>query len=662
MPSFTQQGRLISIDTPLGPDVLLLQSMSGVESISKLFCFNLTMLSEDAAISFSDIVGQRIVVTIRKPGGNLRYINAFLSRFAQTGADKRFTYYQAEAVPWLWFLTRNSDCRIFQNKSPMDIIKAIFQERGFTDFSDRTQHALPALEYCVQYRESDFNFVSRLMEQYGIFYYFEHDEHSHILVMADSSSVHRPCPDQPQVAWVESAGPGGLPEDEDVITEWRIEQELRAGKYALQDYNFETPSTNLLTNINSTVTVDGNSTYEVYDYPGKYLDLSEGNDLIQLRIQAEEAISTIATGSGTCRSFIPGYRFDLTDHYRRDFNKSYILTEIHHDATVGDSYVSGNTSVASYSSFFTSIPADTVFRPQLVTPRPLVQGPQTAVVVGPPSSEIYTDKYSRVKVQFFWDRQGKHDDQSSCWIRVSQPWAGKQWGFIAIPRVGQEVIVDFLEGDPDRPIIIGRVYNAGQMPPYALPANQTQSGIKTRSSQRGASSNFNELRLEDNKGEEEFYAHAEKNLTIETEHDETRTVGNNRNTTIQHDDTLKVQNNRSANINGTDSETVMRTQSITVGASRSTTVASSDELEAGSEISQSAGSSFSITAGGEMSVNAGASVSITAGAEVSITAGGTITIVAPMVSIEAPMVQIAGVLQATSIISPTYSPGAGNIL
>jgi len=644
--AFTQEGRLLTIDTPLGTDVLLLLGMSGVEGISRLFTYDLSLLSENPSLSFSAIVGQRVTISIRKPGGATRYINGFVSRFAQTGADIRFTHYQAEVVPWLWFLTRNSDCRIFQNKSVIEIIKDVFSDRGFSDFSDRTQGAMPKREYCVQYRESDFNFVSRLMEEYGIFYYFEHDQHNHTLVMADSSSVHRPCPDQSRVSWVESAGPGGLPEDDDVITGWRIEQELRPGKYALQDYNFETPSTSLMTNINSTITVDGNSNYEVYDYPGEYPNVSEGNELIQLRIQAEEAISTIAAGSGTCRSFIPGYRFDLAGHYRRDLNKTYVLTEVQHSGTVGDSYVSGDDSGANYSNHFTAIPADTTFRPQRITPQPLVQGPQTAVVVGPSGSEIYVDNYSRVKVQFFWDRKGKNDDQSSCWIRVSQPWAGKQWGFVAIPRIGQEVIVDFLEGDPDRPIITGRVYNADQMPPYALPDNQTQTGIKTRSSQGGSPSNFNELRFEDKKGEEEFYAHAEKNLTTEVEHDEKRMVANDRTTTVQHDDTLTVQNNRSATITGTDSETVMQTRSATIGMS--------DSLTAGTSISLTSGTSFEVTAG--------ASVEVTAGASLTITAGGTISIVAPMVSIEAAMVQIAGVMQATSVVSPTYSPGVGNIL
>jgi type VI secretion system secreted protein VgrG len=659
---YSQTNRLISIDTPLGADVLLLQGLSGVEGLSRLFAFNVMLLSESPSIPFSAIIGQRVTISITKPGDSIRHINGLVSRFSQAGSDRNFTHYQAEVVPWLWFLTRNADCRIFQKMTPPDIIKKVFQSRGFTDFADRLEGSFPTREYCVQYRETDFDFVSRLMEQYGIYYFFEHDRNKHTLVLANSSRAHLPCPDQSIARWQETANPGGITEDEDVVNGWRLTRELRPGKYSLTDYNFETPKINLLSSTDTTINLADNTKYEIFDYPGQYENNSEGNDTVKVRIEEEEAAVAIATGAGNCRAFIAGYKFDLQDHYRADMNSSYVLTEVQHSASVGDSYTSGDESRITYSNHFTCIPADTTYRPPRTTILPIVQGPQTAVVVGPAGSEIYVDNYSRIKVQFFWDRQGKHDDQSSCWIRVAQPWAGKQWGFVAIPRIGQEVIVDFLEGDPDRPIITGRVYNAEQMPPYALPDNQTQSGIKTRSSPGGDASNFNEIRFEDKMGQEEFYAHAEKNLTTEVEHDEKRTVQNDRSTTIQHDDTLTVQNNRSATINGTDTETVMRTQSLSVNDSRSATIATSDSLTAGTQVSQTAGTSFSITSGTTMSVDAGVSVDITAAAQVSITAGGTLTITAPMVSIEAAVVQIAGVIQATSVVSPTYTPGVGNLI
>ncbi|MGH7918281.1 MAG: type VI secretion system Vgr family protein, partial [Candidatus Binataceae bacterium] len=359
----------------------------------------------------SNIVGQRATITLRTVGESApRYINGFVSRFAQAGSDPRFSHYYAQVVPWLWFLTRMADCRIFQNLSVPDIIEKVFQSRGFSDYSNQLQGSFPKRDYCVQYRETDFNFVSRLMEEYGIHYFFEHTDNKHTLVMANSPSAHSACPGQSTVSWYESAGEGGLPEDEDVVTSWRIEQELRSGKYALNDYNFETPGTNLLSSTESTTTVAGSDHYEIYDYPGKYDTTSQGNDLAGYRMEEEETAIIVAAGGGTCRTFAPGYQFTLADHYRGDMNKPYLLTEVRHKASVGDSYASGQSngtsSSPSYTNEFNCIPADINYRPARMTACPRVQGPQTAVVVGPSGQEIYVDNFGRVKVQFFWDREG----------------------------------------------------------------------------------------------------------------------------------------------------------------------------------------------------------------------------------------------------------------
>jgi type VI secretion system secreted protein VgrG len=273
---YTQDHRLLAIDTPLGKDILLLHGLSGTEGISQLFTFNLTLLSENPSIPFAHIVGQRVTITIKKPDGKDRYINGFVSRFAQAGSDTNFTYYQAEVMPWLWFLTRNADCRIFQNMTVPDIIKKVFRDKGLNDFTDRLQGNFSTREYCVQYRESDFNFVSRLMEQYGIFYFFEHTANTHNLILANSSAAHRPCPDQSTASW-RAAGQGGLPEETDVITEWKIEQELRAGKHALNDYNFETPSANLHASLETQTPLAGNTQHEIYDYPGEYVNIADAH-------------------------------------------------------------------------------------------------------------------------------------------------------------------------------------------------------------------------------------------------------------------------------------------------------------------------------------------------------------------------------------------------
>src|SRR6266542_4200110 len=279
---YTQENRLIAIDTPLGEDVLLLQGFTGQEGISRLFSYQLNLLSEDVSLSFARIVGQRVTIRIALADGGERYINGFVSRFAQSGSDARFTYYHAEVVPWLWFLTRTADCRIFKNMTVPDIILKIFRDLGFSDVKNALEGSFEPRDYCVQYRETDFNFVSRLMEQYGIFYFFEHEEGKHTLVLANSAAAHRPCPEQPQARYEYSAG---ALLDDDVITTWQMEQELRPGKYALTDYNFETPSTSLAANIASTVHVGSNGKFEIYDYPGEYLKRAQGEQLVKLRME-----------------------------------------------------------------------------------------------------------------------------------------------------------------------------------------------------------------------------------------------------------------------------------------------------------------------------------------------------------------------------------------
>ena len=526
--TYTQEGRLIAIETPLGKDVLLLQRCVGHEGISRLFGFDLDLLSEDPSISRDKIVGQNITITLALTDGSERYFNGFVSRFVQSGKDERFTHYRAEVVPWLWFLTRTADCRIFQNKTIPDIILKIFDDLGFKDYKNVLQGSFEPREYCVQYRETDLNFVARLMEQYGIFYFFVHEKNKHTLVLANSSTAHQLCPGQPRARYDYTTT--GI-EGEDVISSWKVEYELRPGKYALTDYNFEAPSTSLAVTESSVVQVGGNAKYEIYDYPGEYPKKPQGQNLVKLRMEEEEALTTVISGASACRAFSPGYRFDLTEHYRQDMNTTYVLTGVQHSASVGETYTTGQDSGAHYSNQFTCVPHAVPFRPARVTPRPIVRGSQTAVVVGKAGEEIWTDKYGRVKLQFHWDREGKWNENSSCWIRVAQNWAGRRWGAMFIPRVGQEVIVDFLEGDPDQPIITGRVYNAEEMPPYELPKEQTKSAVKSNSSKGGGG--FNEIRLEDAKGKEQIFIHAEHDMDERVKHDSREWIGNERHLIIK---------------------------------------------------------------------------------------------------------------------------------
>ena len=446
-----------------------------------------------------------------------------MSRFSAGDESHGQRGYAAEVVPWLWFLTQTANCRIFQKKTVKDIIEKVFKDRGFTDFEMELKGSHKTWEYCVQYRETDFNFVSRLMEQEGIFYYFRHTADKHLLVLADQKGAYKDCVEKEVDFPTDYSGIAV----KDHITSWEHRWEFRPGKWAQTDYNFETPSDALLAQTQTSIPLPDAKKFEVFDYPGEYAKKSDGDAEIKLRMEVEEAKYDVVHGASICPTFTPGHKFTVKSHpCSSEKNKTFVITSIGHSATEPKSYGTGDSSVGrAYSNSFTCIPDKVPFRPARITPKPVVSGIQTAVVVGPKGEEIDVDKYGRVKVQFFWDREGKKDENSSSWIRVAQNWAGKQWGMVFHPRIGQEVIVDFLEGDPDRPLIIGRVYNDEQMPPYTLPSEKTQSGIKSRSTQQGESAHFNELRFEDKKGEEEVYFHAEKDFQRVVENNDTLKVG-----------------------------------------------------------------------------------------------------------------------------------------
>jgi type VI secretion system secreted protein VgrG len=483
----------------------------------------------------------------------IRHFNGYVTRFAQAGMHGRYHAYRATLRPWLWFLTRTADCRIFQEKTVPEIVEEIFADHGTADFKSELTGNYTKWEYCVQYRETDFNFVSRLMEQEGIYYYFTHDDGRHTMVLADSASGHSPFPGYEQVPFF---GPDKVARPEqDHIGEWYYSREIQPGVYTINDYDFERPSVGLVTK-QKISRKHGESDYEMFDYPGEYIQKADGDQFVQTRLDELQSQYELANGTSNCRGVATGCLFKLTGQERDDQNREYLVLAATHQLEFSE-YEAMEASGASYSCGFTVLNSKQQFRPQRLTPKPTVQGPQTAVVVGPDGDEIYTDKYGRVKVQFHWDRYGKKNENSSCWVRVSHPWAGKNWGFVAIPRIGQEVIVDFLEGDPDQPIITGRVYNAEQMPPYDLPANRTQSGIKTRSSLGGSAANFNEIRFEDKKGSEQLYIHAEKNQDNLVENDETTDVG--------HDRTEKVANNEKITIGVDRTENVGSNETIGIG-------------------------------------------------------------------------------------------------
>ncbi|HXH08257.1 MAG TPA: type VI secretion system tip protein TssI/VgrG [Alphaproteobacteria bacterium] len=605
---YRQTGRLVTLTTPLGEDVLLLEGFTGQEGISQLFHFTLYLLSEDPAISFEAIVGKPATIHIDTENG-LRHINGIISQFSQGFTDGSLFRYHAVLVPWLWKLTRRVNSRIFQNKTVPDIIERIFQELGFSDFRMQLAGNYPTRAYCVQYRESDFNFVSRLMEEEGIFYFFDHEDNRHTLILGDSSHVHSPITGQSSLPYA----PAGGPRDGYSVTSWLQEQEVRSAEYTLRDYNFETPSTDLTVNTPTILTVGLDDRLEIYDYEGKYLKRAEGERYVKLRMQAEEAPHTRILAASDCPGLIPGHLFTLTHHFRDEFNRAYLLTVVNHE---GASNLRQGSVGASYSNSFTCIPEGTLFRPPRLTPKPMIRGPQTALVVGKQGEEIWTDKYGRVKVQFHWDREGELDENSSCWIRVAQSWAGKRWGTLFIPRIGQEVIVQFLEGDPDQPIITGCVYNAEMMPPYELPNEQTKSTIKTLSSKGGGG--FNEIRFEDHKGSEQIFIHAERDQDNRVKHDSLEWVGQDRHLIIQRDQLELVQGDKHLTVKGDHNEQVDGTVSLKAGMDLQEKVGMKHALDAGMEIHLKAGMNVVIEAGLSITLKAGAAFIVVGPAGVTV--------------------------------------------
>src|SRR3954469_267403 len=566
--TYAQKGRAISVETALGPDALLLESFEGKESIAGGFKYTLGLLAKDPGISAAKIIRTLATVRMGRADGSERVINGLISRFVQLDQAEGLTVYEAEIRPWYWFLSLTSDYCIWQNKSIPEIVKAVCAEQGFTDLLFKCVKSHKAHEYRVQYGETHLDFITRLMEEEGIFWFAEHDGKKCNMVVADDNSVAK-TPIKLRLSTIAHDT-----EDETVLSWFNVSQDVRPGKYTHMDYNFETPSTQLKGQHG------GKDPSEVVEFPGGFEIRDDADPLATLRYQEIVAEQVEAEGAGRCRALKAGGKIEVSKHPNKALNTAYLITSVKQSAKLGDFRTGGDPGLA-FKSSFTAIPFDTPYKPERSTDLPRAYGYESAVVVGPKGEEIFTDNYGRVKVQFFWDRRGKKDDKSSCWVRVSTVWAGKGWGVINTPRIGQEVLVAFLNGDPEDPIIVGRVYNAEQMPPYALPANKTQSGIKTRSTLGGTPDNFNEIRFEDKKGSEELYIHAEKDKKIVVEHDRnssvgndnTESVGNNESITVGKDQQLSVGRNHTVSVSGNRSLSVSKDETVTIGAAQTVTIA-----------------------------------------------------------------------------------------
>jgi type VI secretion system secreted protein VgrG len=603
----------VRITCPQAADPLLFEQLTCHERLNEPYTLQLTVLSEKNDIRSEQLLGQPVTVLVEQPAGGDRHFHGIVSRFVQTGehtqtgerVPRQLFRYQLRLQPWFWFLTRAADCRVFQKKTVPDIFEAIAKDHGFHDYELSLTGTYDPREYCVQYRETDFNFLSRLLEEVGIRYFFQHEAERHIMVLADGAAAHHPHAQYGQVQFRPNTGSR---QNEDSIESWWVENAVQPGSYVTTDFDFEKPKLSLLKSSVKSRS-HASSEFEVFDYPAFSEVLAPASVERLTKVRLEELQSSYERYHGTgshCVGLRTGAKFKLTKHPREDFQREYIITASSH-SIVANQYASGADGTYSVSVAVEAIDSKTPYRPMRTTPKPLIQGTQTAVVVGASGAEIDTDKYGRVKVQFPWDRVGTNDENSSCWVRVAQVWAGKNWGAMHIPRVGQEVLVSFMEGDPDRPIVTGRVYNGESMPPYELPGNMTQSGLVSRSTKGGTAANFNEIRFEDKKGSEQLLFHAEKDLITEVENDQSISVGHDETVEIKHDRNSKIQNNETCRVDKDHATSIGNDEKRDVAKNRTATVGDDEKLTVGGNQATDVSRKYTLTAGEEIVLQVGAS-------------------------------------------------------
>ena len=576
--------RTLNATTPLGPELLRFDMLQGREALSSLFDFQVTLKSEEKGLSADDLLGQSITVDFELDGGGRRYLNGQCVHFRSAGRRGKQHLYIANLRPWLWYATRRSDYRIFQGKTTPDIVKQVLAMYPFP-VKWMLSRSYRSWVYCVQYRETDSNFVQRLLEHEGIWFWFDHSAGEHTLVISDDIGLASPYPGYATIPFYPH---DHTVPDKDHLHGWAAGGNVQSGKYAARDYNFVMPSADLTTQrINPAA--HPHASYDIFDYPGSYPTLGEGDPYARVRLEELQSGHKRSHGEGRARGLAPGRLFTLERHAVGAYNKEYLVVAAEYDFSDNDYEANEDSGEHRLSIAAEFHPTDQPYRPERRTPKPHTMGPESAVVTGPAGQEIYTDEHGRVKVQFHWDRYGKKDENSSCWIRVSHPWAGTGFGGVHIPRIGQEVLVDHLNGDPDQPIIVGRVYNTNNPHPWGLPANATQSGFLTRSSMGATWQNANAFRFEDKKGEEQVWLHAEKNQDIEVENDETHWVGHDRTKTIDHDETVFVKHDRT--------ETVDHNETITVHNDRMERVDHNEKISIGDNRAEDVGKNETVSIG-----------------------------------------------------------------
>ena len=648
--AFLEANRYLYLTTPLGDDKLLLRGFEGDEALSRLFSFELEMEAENTTnVDFDKLIGQKVSFGVQGADPSLtpRHFHGIVVEMVQGARGTHLTSYSMTVAPEIWKLSCKYRSRIFQHIKIPDLLKQLFT--GF-DAAYEIQGTFEEREYVVQYQESDLDFASRLMEEEGIYYFFKFTKGAHKLVLANTPQSHLDLPGGSQVIF--EAVEGGGREDER-ITSWTKEQHWGSGKYTLWDHHFELPHKKLEAEqiimdsvqagkVTHKLKLSGNEELEVYENPGRYAQRFDGIDrsggeksadlqkifddnkrTTGIRMQQEETPTILIHGESNHWQLTPGYKFTLQRHFNAD--GQYVVTSVSHEAGEGG-FHSGQEELEHYSNSFDCIPYALKFTPPMVTERPIVSGPQSALVVGPPGEEIFTDKYGRVKVQFHWDREGKNNVESSCWLRVATSWAGQKWGSIHLPRIGQEVIVSFLEGDPDRPLVIGSVYNADMMPPYDLPANKTQSGIKSRSSKGAGPANYNEIMFEDLKGSELIRTHAEKDQLVEVENDRTVIVGHDESIKVEHDRTENVKHDETVTVEGNRKHYVVGEEQVQTDGDLHLTASQNQNEKVGMSYSRQVGMNTYDKTGMNYAMDAGMMIHLKAGLTAVIEAGVGLTI------------------------------------
>jgi len=617
----TQAFRHMSVAGP-GDEVLLLRGLTGTEELGKAFEYTLECVSESPDVVFEDWLGQNVSIRLNTHGGDRdRFLNGIVSQMEQTGMIGRLATYRLQVVPFIWLLTRKADCRIFQDQSVPEIVTEMIKEKGFTDIEDRLSRTYKKREYTVQYRETDMNFISRLMENEGIYYYFLHQEGKHTLVLSDDRGSHEPEEGSAQVPFFP---PGAKSVSRAHIYQWRVMKQIQTTAYSTTDYNFQKPKDDLYVR-GSKPKAHTFGEIEIFDYPGDHAEYADGE--VGVRIRSEELAVGYETidAQTSSRLVCAGRVFTLTGHPRADQAREYLIVGTTLEATT-DAFDGGKIDQEggsfTFRCGFDCIPAETPYRRASNTAKPVIPGPQTALVTGMEGEEITTDEYGRVKVKFHWDLYNEANEKSSCWLRCSQDFAGKKWGSMYVPRRGQEVIVTFLEGDPDKPIITGRVYNNENKPGYDPKANPTISGIKT-STIKGEG--FNEIRFDDKAGHEQIFIHAQKDMDIRVKESVRHTVEKEYHFTVESDYKYQTGGNHDVTVGGNYFETIGGSRHIKVDGSEFKEIAGSQDLTVAGAVTESYSATWTNETSGAIHIKSPTSIVLECGgSKVSILPGGVI--------------------------------------